>query len=41
MRGLAPTHGARWAPAPLLERLVAGKQGFGAVRSGAAAQKLS
>jgi len=41
MRGLAPTHGARWAPAPLLERLVAGKQGFGAVHSGAAAQKLS
>ncbi|HTL21417.1 MAG TPA: 3-hydroxyacyl-CoA dehydrogenase NAD-binding domain-containing protein [Steroidobacteraceae bacterium] len=41
MRGLAPTHGARWAPAPLLERLVAGKQGFGAVRSDAAAQKLS
>jgi len=41
MRGLAPTHGARWAPAPLLERLVAEKQGFGAVRSDAAAQKIS
>ena len=41
MRGLAPTHGARWAPAPLLERLVGEKQGFGAVRSDAAAQKIS
>ena len=41
MRRLAPTHGARWAPAPLLERLVAEKQGFGAVRSDAPAQKSS
>jgi len=41
MRRLEPTHGARWAPAPLLERLVAEKQGFGAVRSDAAAQKSS
>jgi 3-hydroxyacyl-CoA dehydrogenase len=41
MRRLEPTHGARWAPAPLLERLVAEKQGFGAVRSDAAAQKRS
>jgi 3-hydroxyacyl-CoA dehydrogenase len=30
MRRLAPTHGARWGPAPLLERLAATGQGFGA-----------
>jgi 3-hydroxyacyl-CoA dehydrogenase len=28
MRRLAPTHGARWRPAPLLERLVAAGAGF-------------
>jgi 3-hydroxyacyl-CoA dehydrogenase len=32
MRRLAPTHGARWRPAPLLERLVAAGQGFGATQ---------
>jgi len=30
MRRLAPTHGARWRPAPLLERLAAAGQGFSA-----------
>ncbi|MBV8876314.1 MAG: enoyl-CoA hydratase/isomerase family protein [Gammaproteobacteria bacterium] len=35
MRRLAPTHGARWRPAPLLERLSAGNLGFGAARSDA------
>jgi 3-hydroxyacyl-CoA dehydrogenase len=29
LRRLAPTHGARWRPAPLLERLVAAGRGFG------------
>ena len=29
MRRLAPTHGARWRPAPLLERLLAAGRGFG------------
>jgi len=28
MQRLAPTHGARWRPAPLLERMVAGGQGW-------------
>lgn len=31
MQRLAPTHGARWRPAPLLERLAAGGQGWAAV----------
>jgi 3-hydroxyacyl-CoA dehydrogenase len=30
MRRLAPTHGARWRPAPLLERLAAAGQGWNA-----------
>ncbi|MBV8342411.1 MAG: 3-hydroxyacyl-CoA dehydrogenase, partial [Gammaproteobacteria bacterium] len=29
MQRLAPTHGARWRPAPLLERLAAARSGFG------------
>jgi hypothetical protein len=29
MQRLAPTHGARWRPAPLLERLVAEGRGWG------------
>ena len=33
------THGARWAPAPLLERLVAEKRGFGSADSDPAVQK--
>ncbi|HYX74739.1 MAG TPA: 3-hydroxyacyl-CoA dehydrogenase NAD-binding domain-containing protein [Steroidobacteraceae bacterium] len=41
MRRLAPTHGARWGPAPLLERLIAEKQGFGAAGSDAGARKRS
>jgi 3-hydroxyacyl-CoA dehydrogenase len=28
MRRLAPSHGGRWRPAPLLERLAAAGQGF-------------
>jgi 3-hydroxyacyl-CoA dehydrogenase len=32
MRRLAPTHGARWRPAPLLERLAASGQGWSSVR---------
>jgi 3-hydroxyacyl-CoA dehydrogenase len=32
MRRLAPTHGARWQPAPLLERLAAAGQGWSAAR---------
>ena len=28
MRRLAPTHGARWRPAPLLERLAASGKGW-------------
>jgi 3-hydroxyacyl-CoA dehydrogenase len=28
MRRLTPTHGARWAPAPLLERLARSGQGW-------------
>ena len=32
MRRLAPTHGARWRPAPLLERLAAAGQGFDAAQ---------
>ncbi len=35
-RRLAPTHGARWAPAPLLERLAAAHLGFASVRPGTA-----
>jgi 3-hydroxyacyl-CoA dehydrogenase len=31
MRRLAPTHGARWRPAPLLERLAASGAGLGSV----------
>jgi 3-hydroxyacyl-CoA dehydrogenase len=41
MRRLAPSHGARWAPAPLLERLVAEQVGFGAAGCGAAVQTSS
>ncbi|MBV8146581.1 MAG: 3-hydroxyacyl-CoA dehydrogenase, partial [Gammaproteobacteria bacterium] len=33
MRRLAPTHGARWGPAALLERLAREGSGFGSVRS--------
>ncbi len=33
-RRLAPTHGARWAPAPLLERLAAANLGFASARAG-------
>jgi 3-hydroxyacyl-CoA dehydrogenase len=33
MRRLAPTHGARWRPAPLLERLAAAGQGWSSVSS--------
>jgi 3-hydroxyacyl-CoA dehydrogenase len=36
MRRLAPTHGARWSPSPLLERRAATGQGFGAARRDAA-----
>jgi len=32
MRRLAPTHGARWRPAPLLERLAAAGQGWSAAQ---------
>ncbi|HET7757140.1 MAG TPA: 3-hydroxyacyl-CoA dehydrogenase NAD-binding domain-containing protein, partial [Steroidobacteraceae bacterium] len=34
MRRLAPTHGARWRPAPLLERLAAAGQGWDSVTQG-------
>jgi 3-hydroxyacyl-CoA dehydrogenase len=34
MRRLAPTHGARWRPAPLLERLAAAGQGWSSVTRG-------
>ena len=37
MQRLAPTHGARWRPAALLERLVASGKGFQAYASGAGA----
>jgi 3-hydroxyacyl-CoA dehydrogenase len=37
MRRLAPTHGARWRPAPLLERLAASGQGWSSVRGAPAA----
>ena len=33
MRRLAPTHGARWRPAPLLERLADAGEGWGSLRS--------
>jgi 3-hydroxyacyl-CoA dehydrogenase len=36
MRRLAPTHGARWRPAPLLERLAAEGRGWDGVRAGGA-----
>ena len=36
MRRLAPTHGARWRPAALLERLAAAGEGFGSVGAEAA-----
>ena len=39
MRRLAPTHGTRWRPAPLLERLAAGNLGFAAARSDTNSQK--
>ena len=39
MRRLAPTHGARWRPAPLLERLAAANLGFAAARPDAKTQK--
>ena len=38
MRRLAPTHGARWRPAPLLERLVREGGGFRSVKSAARSQ---
>jgi 3-hydroxyacyl-CoA dehydrogenase len=34
MRRLAPTHGARWRPAPLLERLAASGAGWDSLRAG-------
>jgi 3-hydroxyacyl-CoA dehydrogenase len=34
MQRLAPTHGARWRPAPLLERLAAAGEGFGSLSAG-------
>jgi 3-hydroxyacyl-CoA dehydrogenase len=34
MRRLAPSHGTRWRPAPLLERLAASGAGWSTVRSG-------
>ena len=39
MRRLAPTHGARWRPAPLLERLVAAGQGFESLPPAGASSK--
>jgi len=36
MQRLAPSRGARWRPAPLLERLVASGQGWDSVRTRAA-----
>jgi 3-hydroxyacyl-CoA dehydrogenase len=35
MRRLAPTHGARWRPAPLLERLMASGQGWSDAKAAA------
>ena len=35
MQRLAPTHGARWRPAALLERLAASGEGWSSVRAGA------
>jgi 3-hydroxyacyl-CoA dehydrogenase len=37
MQRLAPTHGARWRPAALLERLVASGEGFGTLPAATAA----
>ena len=34
MQRLAPTHGARWRPAPLLERLARSGEGWGSLRAG-------
>jgi 3-hydroxyacyl-CoA dehydrogenase len=34
MQRLAPTHGARWRPAPLLERLAASGEGWGSLQPG-------
>jgi hypothetical protein len=31
MQSLAPTHGTRWAPAPLLLELAASGRGFGSL----------
>ena len=39
MRRLAPSHGARWRPAPLLERLAAAGQGWSAARRDAPTSK--
>jgi len=39
MRRLAPSHGARWRPAPLLERLAAAGQGWSAARRDAQTSK--
>jgi 3-hydroxyacyl-CoA dehydrogenase len=39
MGRLAPTHGARWRPAPLLERLAAANLGFAAARPDTKTQK--
>ena len=39
MRRLAPSHGARWRPAPLLERLAAAGQGWSAAQRDAPASK--
>jgi 3-hydroxyacyl-CoA dehydrogenase len=35
MRALAPSHGARWRPAPLLERLAAAGEGWGSAAAAA------
>jgi len=35
MQRLAPTHGARWRPAPLLERLAASGEGWSSLKTGA------
>jgi hypothetical protein len=41
MRRLAPSHGARWRPAPLLERLAAAGQGFREAKRNAPPQNNS
>ena len=41
MRRLAPTHGARWRPAALLEQLVAAGRGFSAGPPQGAARRMS